>query len=75
MAFIRVMGPFYNDDVFQSYLSSVYGCQLWTDYKSTVLKKAMVATMYTGGCLISNEMLACLRSMLIIILMFYSTYS
>ena len=35
------------DDVksclFQCYLSSVYGCQLWNDYKPTALKKSMVA--------------------------------
>ena len=42
-----------NDDVksrlFQSYLSIVYGYQLWTNYKPTVLNKANV-TMYTGFC-------------------------
>ncbi len=29
--------------LFRSYLSSIYGCQLWTCYKSNVMKKAVVA--------------------------------
>ena len=47
--------------VYHSYLSVVYGCQLWTDYKLTVLKKAVVVynNVYRRF-LMSNEVLACL---------------